>query len=274
MMQDKKTNYIAALNLPPMPEIPDLNIFRRNLAKKLVGKELEQISVLITRQLKTPESVLQDTFDGQKLTGITREGKELHFAFGNGHTLGVHLMLHGTMYWFEHQNEQKFTIAELLFNDGTGLAITDWQKAVILTLDPLVPKVPDAMNIPEGYLLEKLKDNTRAIKTVLTEGKCIRGIGNAYVDEILYAAGISPFSKAGKIPENKIEVLTKAIPKVLIDAEDHISKNFPDTITEKERDFLQVHRPKQKETLSGEPILVAELDKRKTYYAPSQELFE
>ena len=257
-----------------MPEIPDLNIFCRNLTKRLIGKTLEQIKVIVPRKLKTPESVLQESLDGQRLTAITREGKELHFAFGNNHVLGVHLMLHGTMYWFEHQITNKFTIAELLFEDGTGLAITDWQKAVMLTLDPKVPNVPDAMTMPEGYLLKTLKDNTHHIKTILTEGKTVRGIGNAYVDEILYAAGISPFSKAGKIPEPKIADLTKAINSVLTNAEQHISKNFPDTITEKERDFLQVHRPKQKETLSGEPILKAELDKRKTYYATSQELFE
>ncbi|NVM66575.1 hypothetical protein FHW88_004893 [Mucilaginibacter sp. SG538B] len=53
-----------------------------------------------------------------------------------------------------------------------------------------------------------------------------------------------------------------------------IRKNFPDTITEKERGFLQVHLQKQTLILSGEPILKAELDKRKTYYVDSQELFE
>src|SRR6202012_5963316 len=145
------------------------------------------------------------------------------------------------------KNESKFPIADLLFEDGTGLAFTDRQKAVILTLDPRVPDVPDAMKMPKGYLLEALKDSKKFIKTALTEGKVIRGIGNAYVDEILYAAGISPFSKAGKLPENKIKDLTKVIPKILTDAEEHISKLFPDTITEKERDFLQVHRPRQKE---------------------------
>src|ERR1700743_117411 len=160
-----------------MPEIPDLNIFCRNLSKKLEGKQLKQIKVLVPRRLKTPESVLQETFDGQRLTAITREGKELHFAFTGGHVLSVHLMLHGTMYWFEKENEQKFTIAELLFDDVTGLAITDWQKAVILTLDPVISKVPDAMHMPDGYLAAALKGINKPIKTVLQEGKVVQGIG-------------------------------------------------------------------------------------------------
>jgi len=257
-----------------MPEIPDLNIFSKNLSKRLVGKKLTGINVIIPRKLKVPETALKEAFEGQVLTGITREGKELYFTFKNGHLLSVHLMLHGTMYWYEQKNEQRFTIAELLFADGTGLAITDWQKAVILTLDPKVSKVPDAMSIPGGYLETVLKGNSHRIKTVLTEGKVVRGIGNAYVDEILYAANLSPFSKADKIPANKVGELTKVIPVVLTDAEQHISSIFPDTITEKERDFLQVHRPKQKQTLSGEPIKTAEIDKRKTYYTDRQELFE
>lgn len=257
-----------------MPEIPDLNIFSGNLASRLVGKSLSAINILITRQLKVPENTIQTALEGQTLMSIARIGKELHFSFQNGHVLSLHLMLHGTMYWYEIKNENRFTIAEMLFTDGTGLAITDWQKAVILTLDPASSTVPDAMDMPAGYLLNALKKLTKPIKTVLTAGKVIQGIGNAYVDEILYAAKISPLSIANRIPEANIEILVQAIDTVLMDAENHIRQLFPDTITEKERDFLQVHRPKQSLTLLGEPILKTEIDKRKTYYVEGQQLFE
>jgi formamidopyrimidine-DNA glycosylase len=109
---------------------------------------------------------------------------------------------------------------------------------------------------------------------VLTDGKTIIGIGNAYVDEILYEAKISPFSIANKIPEENIKVLIKAIHSILTKAEHHILKNLPDTINEKERDFLQVHRPKETLTLVGEEIMKAEIKKRKTYYTADQMLFE
>lgn len=256
-----------------MPEIPDLNIFCTNLAKRLVGKTLANIDILVPRRLKKPEAVFKEALIKQELLAVTRVGKQLYFEFGN-HVLSVQLMLYGSMHWYEGKNDNKFTIAELLFGDGTGLAITDWQKAVILTLDPEVSKVPDAMHLPEGYLVKALKGKTKAIKTVLQEGKVVQGIGNAYVDEILYAAKLSPFSIADKIPEQKIKVLTKAIPEVLTEAEDHIRHNFPDTITEKERDFLKIHLPKHKVTPLGEPILVAEIASRKTYYTADQELFE
>lgn len=96
---------------------------------------------------------------------------------------------------------------------------------------------------------------SRPIKTVLTDGKIVQGIGNAYVDEILYAAKLSPCSIIAKIPEEKITMLTKAIKLVLREAQAHILKNFPDTITEKERDFFKVHRPKRKNTPNGKTIL-------------------
>lgn len=257
-----------------MPEIPDLNIFCTNLAKRLVGKNLKNINILIDRRLKLAVSEFKGSLEGQKLTAVNRKGKQLYFIFDEVHILGIQLMLYGSMHWYEGKNENRFTIAELMFSDGTGLAITDWQKAVILTLDPEISNVPDAMHMPEGYLDKALNGITKPIKTVLQEGKIVQGIGNAYVDEILYAAKLSPFSIADKVPKEKINILTKAIKQVLTDAEAHIRKNFPDTITEKERDFLQVHLPKHKLTPKGEAIFVAEISSRKTYYTKGQELFE
>ncbi|QQL49913.1 DNA-formamidopyrimidine glycosylase family protein [Mucilaginibacter ginkgonis] len=257
-----------------MPEIPDLNIFVKNLSKRLVGKRLSNVVVLITRQLKVSSDDLAKALEGHILVGIERVGKELHFKFNNGTVLGIHLMLHGTLYWFEEKNENKFSIAELHFGKNLGLAITDWQKAVMLKLNPDPVKVPDALDVKAKYLETACAKTSHYIKTVLTDGKTVGGIGNAYVDEILYDAQISPFSKADKLPPKAIMAIAKSIKSVLKKAEDHIEGNFPDTISEKERDFLQVHRPKQAKTLSGEDILKAEIDKRKTYYTASQKLFE
>lgn len=257
-----------------MPEIPDLNIFSRNLSKRLIGQMLTKINILVPRKLKEPEGDFRIALEGQVLNAIKRVGKQLYFSFGNGHVLGLHLMLYGSMHWYEGENENKFTIAELLFTEGTALAITDWQKSVMLKLDPEISAVPDALTFPDGYLNKVLVNIDKPIKTVLTDGKVVQGIGNAYVDEILYDAKLSPFSSANKIPEYRINQLAKSIKNVLTDAEIHISKNFPDTITEKERDFLKVHLPKHVLTPAGEIILKAEIASRKTYYTAGQELFE
>src|SRR5438270_2353542 len=108
-----------------MPELPDLNAFARNLGKKLRGKKLDRLLVKNKRKLKTPVSKLKKSFEGASIKKISRKGKELHFEFSNGNVLSLHLMLHGKLNLFKNKNEEKYTILELHFDDGTGLALTD-----------------------------------------------------------------------------------------------------------------------------------------------------
>lgn len=91
-----------------------------------------------------------------------------------------------------------------------------------------------------NYLKTVLQSKAK-IKNVLTNQDVIRGIGNAYADEILWEAKISPFSISSAISENKIQALEKAIKNVLINAEKQILKKHPDIITGEVRDFLKIH---------------------------------
>ena len=256
-----------------MPELPDLQVFSRNLTKALKGKKLEKIEVKIAQKLNVTEIELSDALVGETLINVTRVGKELHLEFENKHVLGLHLMLHGQLFIFNKTNGQKFTIIELLFDDGTGLTLTDFQKAATPTLNPADNDTPDALDFEENYLASKLGATKTPVKTVLMDQKVLRGIGNAYADEILYDAKLSPFSPSNKIPVDKIKQLTKSIKTVLEDAEKHILKAHPDIISGEYREFLQVHLPKKKETPKGETIHQKPVGSRKTYYTDSQELF-
>jgi formamidopyrimidine-DNA glycosylase len=255
-----------------MPELPDLQVFSRNLTKKLKNKKLEKIEVKIAAKLNVPEKELKKTLEGQPLGKVERIGKELHFDFKNGHVLALHLMLHGQLHFFEGSNEHKFTIAELWFEGGTGLALTDFQKAATPTLDPKENHVKDALDVDAHYLKE-IFDTRTAVKTVLMDQHLIRGIGNAYADEILYDAKISPFSVSNKIPGDKIKQLTTSIKSVLENAEMEIVKSNPDIISGEFRDFLKVHQPKKKTTETGETIRQKPVGSRKTYYTDEQELY-
>jgi len=256
-----------------MPELPDLQVFSRNLTKALKGKKLEKIEVKIAQKLNVTEIELSDALVGETLINVTRVGKELHLEFENKHVLGLHLMLHGQLFIFNKTNGHKFTIIELLFDDGTGLTLTDFQKAATPTLNPADNDTPDALDFEENYLASKLGATKTPVKTVLMDQKVLRGIGNAYADEILYDAKLSPFSPSNKIPVDKIKQLTKSIKTVLEDAEKHILKAHPDIISGEYREFLQVHLPKKKETPKGETIYQKPVGSRKTYYTDSQELF-
>ena len=102
----------------------------------------------------------------------------------------------------------------------------------------------------------------------------IRGIGNAYADEILWDAGISPFSAGNKIPPEKIKTLVKSIKKVLKDAEKKIKKTHPNLISGEIRDFLVLHHSKLKKSPTGAIIETGEINKRKTYYTNEQVLYK
>jgi formamidopyrimidine-DNA glycosylase len=258
-----------------MPELPDLQAFSHNLTKKLQGKKLEKIIVTVDKRLNVSKEKLQDVLAGHEVEKFIRVGKELHLVFKGGHTLGLHLMLHGGLSLFKHGDEPpRFQIITLEFKDGTCLALTDFQKAATPTLDPEPNNVPDALDIDDEYLAEKFSKTKTPVKTVLMDQKILRGIGNAYADEILWHARISPFSAANKLPHDQVKHLVKTTKETLEGAEKQILKTNPDIISGEIRDFLEVHQPRKKQTSTGAAIHQKEIGGRKTYYTDEQELFE
>ena len=258
-----------------MPELPDLQAFSHNLTKKLKGKKLKEITVTESKKLNVPEKELKEALEGHELEKIERAGKELHVRFKGGHSLGLHLMLHGGLSLYKDgEKEPQYRIITLKFDDDTNLSLTDFQKAATPTLDPKESDVPDALTITAKQLGEKLAKTKTPAKTVLMDQKVVRGIGNAYADEILWDARISPFSPSNKLPADKVEKLVSSIKSVLEHAEKEILKANPDIISGEVRDFLIVHQPRKKTTPHGVTIHQKEVGSRKTYYTDEQELFE
>jgi formamidopyrimidine-DNA glycosylase len=257
-----------------MPELPDLQAFSQNLDKKLASKTVKQIAVINAKKLNVTHSQLQDTLESQKLDKVYREGKELYLKFSKGDILALHLMLHGKLALFTDKNENKYSIIELHFSDGAGLVLTDFQGIATPTLNPEEKDAPDALSKDAGidYLTARLQKTKTNIKTVLLDQKIIRGIGNAYADEILWHAGISPFSASNKIPQDKLKELVKSIHTVLKDAEKEIIKANPDIISGEIRDFMNIHNSKKTHSPTGAEILIKE-GSRKTYYTEEQELY-
>ncbi len=256
-----------------MPELPDLQVFAKNLAKHFAGKKLEHVKVVNGAKLKDSQAALKKSLEGSKLSTVYRSGKELRFEFDNDEILGLHLMLNGELKLFDSKNDHRNTIVELLFSNNKGFAVTDWQGLANVKLNPIDKEGVDALEVDLKYLEEMLQTRT-VIKTLLMDQKKIRGIGNAYADEILYEAGISPFSKSNKIPRAKVKELAKAIRSVLHHAEKQILKKDPDLISGEVRDFLVIHNAKKKESPSGSAILTKMAGGRKTYYTNEQELYE
>ncbi|TSD67458.1 Fpg/Nei family DNA glycosylase [Inquilinus sp. KBS0705] len=257
-----------------MPELPDLQVFSHNLNKRLAGKTVKQITVHKAPKLNVTHQQLADTLQGQKLDRVYRDGKELYFKFSKGDILALHLMLNGKLFLFEGKNDNKYPIIELLFTDDSGLALTDYQGIANPTLNPEEKEAPDAIAPEAGpdYLKQRLAKTKTNVKAVLLDQKIIRGIGNAYADEILWDARISPFSVSNKIPKDKVDDLAGSIRSVLKHAEEQIIKAKPDIIAGEIRDFLNIHNSKKKHSPTGAEILMKDTG-RKTYYTNEQELF-
>lgn len=255
-----------------MPELPDLQVFAKNLTKLYAGKQLQEIKVVNAKSLKDDASALNANLKGSVLTQVYRTGKELRFHFSNEIILGMHLMLHGKLFAFNGKNENKNTIVELYF-EGKGLALTDYQGLANIKLNPEEKDGVDALSEELNYeYLKKALQSKSKIKSRITNQDIIRGIGNAYADEILWEAKIAPQSVSNKIPDDKIKALAKAIKNVLLQAEKEILKKHPDIIAGEVRDFLKIHNSKREKSPAGAVIKV---DKKggTTYYTDEQELF-
>lgn len=259
-----------------MPEIPDIEVFSRNLKTLLTGKQVTKVKVMNGKKLKDKPTDLSTALEGQKVLDVYRSGKELRIKFSKDVLLGIHLMLTGDLHYFEEANERKSTIVELHFKDGNGLALTDRMKNAHVKLSPVDKDGIDALD--KGLNFKMLKEiigkRKTAIKNILIDQDLIRGIGNSYSDEILWQARISPFSKASAIPDEKLKELVKAIPKVLKAATEKIYKAHPGKINSEVKDYLQIHTKKKPESPTGAPILMADRGMLKTYYTEEQVVYE
>ena len=106
-----------------MPELPDIEIIVSNLRKQTVGKKIVKIRVTHKRKTKDSAEALSHNLIGQKITGVSRYGKELRFLFSNNQLLEIHLMKNGELLLYHSKNHHSHVIVEFSFNDGSGLAL-------------------------------------------------------------------------------------------------------------------------------------------------------
>jgi formamidopyrimidine-DNA glycosylase len=259
-----------------MPELPDLQVFSKNLSKELCGKTIKEIKVINSKKLNVSVASLKKAMEDGRIKAIHREGKELRVVLDNGNVLGLHLMLHGQLSLFKDKNEHKDVILSIHFTDDKVLALADYQGLASATLNPELKNAPDALSheLNYEYLKEQLHKIRGSIKNVLIDQKIIRGIGNAYADEILWDARIAPLSASNKIPEETIKILEKSIRKVLQDAEKQILTSHPDIISGEVRDFLLIHNPQNNVSPTGSVIKQTIAGSRKTYYTDEQKLYK
>lgn len=261
-----------------MPELPDLQVFSKNLRKRIANKKITSARVFHPEKVNIPSGAVEEKLLGTRIVDVLREGKELYFRLENTGVFSVHLMLSGRfdICPSEHVPDIRYKILSVGFEDGQALVVSDVQSLCRIKFDPVTGEAPDALGeaFTFEYLCRTVSSNRRKnIKAFLIDQNIVRGIGNAYADEILWKADISPESTAGKIPEADLRALFDAVSCVLRDAIVSIESISPEIISGEERSFLKVHNPRKKYTDEGEQIIIGKIASKTTYYTEKQRLF-
>lgn len=265
-----------------MPELPDLEVFKTNIFNRLTSKKLTDAEVFNQLKVNAVRQMLLEELEGRELKSIERVGKELYFDFGGDRLVTAHLMLNGEISILppEEAAAKKFKIFSMSFGSETMVFSDRGSLCTVKLFTPqkkLPPaKAPDAFD--EAFSLEYFlgvarKKSRVNVKVFLIDQSIVRGIGNAYADEILWAARISPKSVMGGIPEERLTALYNAAGEVLREAVESIKRISPDRISGEERSFLKVHNKSLKKTETGYPIIVDRIASKITYYTEEQAVY-
>ena len=268
-----------------MPELPDLAVISKNLNERFAKKRLTAFNVFKDKKLNATVSEYKNDIENQLLESVERNGKELLLTFSNKKQLGIHLMLKGEIHLLSEPNikhkvfELIFGISpqENLFGNNDGFSVTDTMAQAKPILNPPTSSIPDALDDSFNYgYLKSILDSSKkiSIKKTLKNQDIVRGIGNAYIDEILWEAKVSPLSDSSKVPDELIAKIVEVTKETLNSAINEILTINPNLISGEIRSFLKVHNPTRTESPSGFPIKTIEIDGKKTYYTEEQLLFE
>lgn len=262
-----------------MPELPDLHVFSANLKKHILGKKIVSVQVGNSDKMNAAPRQFEAALTGRAIVDITRDGKELFFRLSDGNVFSVHLMLYGRFALTAPGEPEavRDRVVSMTFEDQSAFSISDWQGLCRVSLNPSVRAVPDALSeqFDLSYLTNIAKKNAKKnIKAFLIDQNIVKGIGNAYADEILFEANISPESVVGSLPDEAVAALYAAVRNVLEHAIRKIIELSPDIIGGEERRFLKVHNKTRKTTDEGDPILVKTVATKTTYYTEKQVLYK
>jgi formamidopyrimidine-DNA glycosylase len=237
-----------------MPELPEVEALADHLRRHAVGKTVERIDVASLSVCKTfdpPTTALH----GRTVTAAHRWGKYLGMQAGDLYLI-THLSRAGWLRWSDSLSPApprpgKGPIAlRVHLGSGQGFDLTEagTQKrlAVWLVTDPSAVEAiaglgPDALSLGVADLGRLLAGQGGRIKTVITDQKVIAGVGNAYSDEILHRAGLSPFATAAKLTEAQVAALHVAMVSVLGDAVRRSVGQQAATLKGEKRSGLAVH---------------------------------
>lgn len=210
-----------------MPELPEVESFRKRIDKTSLGKKIALANLLSPNMLlDTTTAELLRILEGNSLESTHRLGKFLFIILKKGGNLLVHFGLTGDVEYIKPGEERpdKYALG-LHFEDDSALFFTDTRKlgkiALVDNIDKFVRERKygvDALSIKEKEFVEKIRGKKAAIKTVLMDQNILAGVGNEYSDEILFQTKIHPAQPTVSLSEKQLLEVFKAMQSILKEA--------------------------------------------------------
>jgi len=239
-----------------MPEMPEVTGLVEFLAGRVVGLRVARVRAVAIAALKTYDPPLE-SLEGATVTGVARHGKFVDVATGAGH-LVFHLAKAGWLRWYDEapttpvKPGRSPVALRLVFDDGSGFDLTEAgtkkSLAVYAVRAPdAVPGIarlgPDPLDpaFSRDVLAGLLAGRRTQVKGVLRDQSVIAGIGNAYSDEILHAARMSPYALAAALTPEEVDRLHEAMQETLRDAVATASGRPPAELKDAKRRGMRVH---------------------------------
>ena len=207
-----------------MPELPDLTAYIEALRTRICGEVLRRVRIANPFVLRTAVPPISDA-EGRRVESLGRIGKRIVIAFEGERFLVLHLMIAGRLRWLAHKEKPpgRITLATLEFANGT-LAFTEAGTKRRASLHFVAGAEALASFDAGGLEIEKtnlaafsarLQSENHTLKRALTDPRLFAGIGNAYSDEILHRARLSPIAHTAKLGPAEIGRLYEATREVI-----------------------------------------------------------
>jgi len=227
-----------------MPEFPDVTVYIEALEARIAGHVLRTVSLSNPFLLRTAEPPIASVF-GQRVRALRRLGKRIAIGFENDHWLVMHLMIAGRLHWFAAGTRRsgRRALAAFEFDNGT-LTLTEAGTQRRASLHVVASTAGLALHERGGLevldssvseFVERLRSENHTLKRALTDPTLFSGIGNAYSDEILHTARLSPVTLTQKLPDEEAARLHAATVALLRDwtgkLRDEAAGEFPEGVT-------------------------------------------
>jgi formamidopyrimidine-DNA glycosylase len=233
-----------------MPELPDLEVYRCALEARLVATRLEGIRLISPFLLRSVSPPLKEA-EGRRVEGVRRLGKRLVLGLEQDLHLVLHLMIAGRLRWkpLGAAPPRRSGLAAFDFTRGT-LILTEAgsKKRASLHLvqgsEALAAHDPgglEPLQVGAAQFHAALVQQRHTLKRALTDPRIFAGIGNAYSDEILWAARLAPFRRRSSLAASETDALYGAMRETLAWAIVELRRLVPPHLEVEQRKFLNVH---------------------------------